>query len=129
MFSLAKRRQNLFADVDGGLNHPYDWKVGVFQYIIGLTIVFVGLVSIEGAALSLVSKLSPVNTRSLIVNVGTTATFLGLAARIMGNFQIVAVDLSHKLINVDIVNSLVVPLLLASLLLRYFIGKKFFFLM
>lgn len=129
VFSVATRASKLFADTNGRPSHPYDWKCGVFQYVIGLMIVFSGLTALEGATLSLLSKVSPINTRSIVINVGTMTTFLGLLARLLGDFDIVMVDLSHKVINTDIINSLVLPLLLASLLLSYLVGKNFFFLM
>jgi hypothetical protein len=129
MFSVASRAPKLFADTNGRPSHPYDWKLGVFQYGIGLIIVFTGLTALEGAALSLLSKVAPVNTRSIIINVGTMATFLGLAARLLGDFEIVMLDLSHKVINTDIINSLVLPLILGSFLLTYLVNKHFFFLM
>lgn len=90
---------------------------------------FTGLIALEGAALSLLSKTSPANTRSIIINVGTITTFLGLAARLLADIQILLIDLSHKLINTDIVNALVLPLVLACYLLIYFVNKHFFFLM
>lgn len=127
--SVATRAQNLLTDISGQPNHPYDWKLGVYQYTIGLSTVFAGLTALEVAALSLLSKVSPVNTRSIVINAGTIATFLGLAARLMGDSLILIIDLSHKLINVDIVNSLVFPLVLACFLLIYLIKKHFFFLM
>lgn len=128
---MAKLGQNLFADVAGqsSHHHRYDGNFGVWQYTLGLAVAFVGLVSLEGAALSLLSKVSPPNRRSIIVNAGTVVTFLGLAARVIGNFQIVAIDLSHKLINTDIVNSLVIPLLVVGILLKYVVNKHYFFLM
>jgi hypothetical protein len=129
LFSVATRAPQLFADTNGRPSHPYDWKIGVLQYTIGLTIVFTGMTALEGASLSLLSKVSPVNTRSIIINVGTMATFLGQAARLMGDFQIVMIDLSHMVINTDIVNSLVLPLIVACFLLTYLVNKHFFFLM
>jgi hypothetical protein len=129
MFALAELIPSLFADTKGRLSHPYDWKLGVVQYVIGLTIVYSSLIALEGAALSLLSKVSPINTRSIIVNVGTVTTFLGLSARILGDFQIVMIDLSRKLINTDIVNALIVPLIVSCFVLTYLIKKHFFFLL
>jgi hypothetical protein len=126
MFALAQLFPSLLSDTHGRLNHPYDGKLGVIQYVIGLILVYVNFVALEGATLSLLSKLSPINLRSIIVNVGTVATFTCLAARLLGNAHIVAIDVSHKLINTDIVNALVVPLIMASVWILYLIKKNFF---
>jgi hypothetical protein len=56
-------------------------------------------------------------------------TFASLAARVLGDIQILFVGLSHRLINTDIVNSLVIPLLAASIVAYYIVKKHFFFLM
>jgi hypothetical protein len=132
LFSIVLLRENLFADVSDRTTHPYDGNFGVWQYVVGGTIALVGLVALEGAALALFSKVSPIpsSARSMMVlQAGTMVTFLGLATRIVGNLQIVAIDLSHKLINTDIVNSLVIPLILACLVLRYLVIKHYFYLM
>ena len=128
LFSLMSRAPNLLTDTNGHLYH-YDWELGVYQYSFGLLIVLIGLTALEGSSLSLLSKCSPVHARSIFVHVGTIATFVGLVARSLGDFQIVMVDLSHKLINTDIVNALVVPLLFGTLVIAYVVNKHFFFLM
>ena len=129
MFAMAELLPSVFALTDGRPRHLYDWKLGIFQYVIGLILVYSCLVALEGSSLSLLSKLSPSNTRSLIVNVGSMATFLGLIARFLGDFQIVMIDLSDMIISMDIVNALVVPLILACFLLSYLIRKHFFILL
>jgi hypothetical protein len=129
MFALAELLPSVFAVSNGRPRHLYDWKIGAFQYVFGLVLVYLSLVALEGASLSLLSKVSPVNTRSLVVNVGSMATFLGLIARFLGDFQIVMIDLSDMIISMDIVNSLVVPLILACFLLSYLIRKHYFFLL
>jgi hypothetical protein len=96
--------------------------------VIGLTTIFVGLVALEGATLSLLSKVSPPRLRSVVINVGTIATFLGLVARLLGDAQILMVGLSNRLINMDIINSLAVPLLLALCVAAFLLKKHFFFL-
>jgi hypothetical protein len=126
MFTLAQLIPSLLSDTRGRLNHPYDGKLGVVQYVIGLILVYLSYIALEGATLSLVSKLSPINLRSIIINVGTVATFTSLIARILGDAHIVTIDVSHKLINTDIVNALVVPLILASVWISYLIKKNYF---
>ena len=96
--------------------------------MIGFTITFIGLKALQGASRSLLSKVSPVNLKSMGTSIGTIVTFLGLLAQFLADMQIMAVDLSHRVINTDIVNSLVVPILLACLAAFYFVRKHFFFL-
>lgn len=126
---MLQEAPNIFVNTLDRPSHPYDWTLGVFQYTIGLTIIVSGLFALDGAALALLSKTSPPNIRSIFLNLGTIATFVGLTARLIANLQILFVDLSHRLINSDIVNSVVVPLFLASLLLIHVVRKHFFFLM
>jgi hypothetical protein len=128
--SLAGRFSSLLAErPDGPMAHPYDWKFGAFQYVIGLTFTFIGLTSLEGAAQALASKASPSRLSSVSVHVSSLAVFLSFTGRIFADGQIFFVELSHKLINVDIVNSLVVPVFLACFVGLYFVKKHYFFLM
>ena len=126
MFALAQLFPSLLADTPGRLSHPYDGQLGVLQYVLGLILVYICFVALEGATLSLLSKLSPINLRSIVINVGTLSTFICLIARILGDVHIVAIDLSHKLINTDIINALVVPLILVGLWISYLIKQNFF---
>lgn len=128
MFALAQLFPSLLADTPGRLSHPYDGKLGVLQYVLGLILVYVSFIALEGATLSLLSKSSPINLRSIVINAGTLSTFICLIARILGDVHIVAIDVSHKLINTDIVNALVVPLILVSFWISYFIKQNFFIL-
>lgn len=59
----------------------------------------------EGAALSILSKLSPPRFRGVAVNAGTIVVFVGFIARLIGNMQLFFVGLSHRLINTDIINA------------------------
>ena len=111
MFSLVQRAPKLLSKVEAVVEsetatlQPYDWKLGVIQYVVGLTITFVGLISMEGAALSLLSKLAPLRLRSIVINVGTISVFLCFTARILGDAQILFVGVSHRLIDTDMVNA------------------------
>jgi hypothetical protein len=126
--SLATRLPILLVESNGRHTHPYDWRVGLVQYFCGMTTTFAGLVALEGATLSLLSKVSPPRLRSVVINVGTIVTFLGFTARLLGDAHILTVGLSHRLINMDIINSLLVPLFLAALVAVYFLKRHFFFL-
>jgi hypothetical protein len=125
LFSLAQSAPKLLSNVEEALlqsatstQQPYDWKLGVIQYVAGLTTTFVGLISMDGAALSLLSKLAPLRLRSIFINVGTISVFLCFTARILGDAQILFVGVSHRLINTDMINAgtLFVALLISRLL-------------
>lgn len=131
LFSLAGQVENLLNEEDETTFvelHPYDGAFGIVQYIVGFTTVFTGSIALEGASLSLMSKVGPPRLKSVMINCGTIVTFASLAARVVGDVQILFVGLSHRLINTDIVNSLVIPLLIACTLAYYVVKKHFFFL-
>ena len=133
LFSLAGQVENLLNEEDDGPTfvqvHPYDGAFGIVQYMVGFTTVFAGIIALEGASLSLMSKVGPPRLKSIMINCGTIVTFASLAARVVGDVQILFVGLSHRLINTDIVNSLVMPLLIACTVAYYVVKKHFFFLM
>lgn len=128
MFNLAARVPNLLMDTQGRMPQIYDWGLGRFQFVIGLSVAFLAVIAVDGANLSLLSKVSPQRLRSIVINIGTIVSFLSLTARLMADFQILMVDLSHKLINTDIVNALVIPLILMCFVFIYFVKKHYFFL-
>lgn len=128
LLALILRFDQLLVETNGRPSHPYDWKVGVFQYLIGLTIIVSGFVCLEGSTLSLLSKVSPPKLRYGLLHVGTLTTFVGLVGRSLANVHISMVGLSHLLINTDTVNSVVLPLLLLLWVISYFVRRHFFFL-
>ena len=113
---------------DKEYHHPYDWIIGAPQYLCGLAVTFVGITSLEPTTLSLMSKLAPSRTKSIVINCGTVVTILSLTARFIGDVHILAVGLSHRFINTDIVNSLVVPLIITCFAAAYIVRRHFFFL-
>ena len=130
-FSLASRFPSLLSDTDETQRKSlyYDWRLGVLQYVLGFTVVFLGLTALEGSTFALLSKISPPNLRSLVISVGTTATILTMVARLAADMQVLMVGLSHKLINTDMVNSLVVPLFLISFVAIFLVRRHYFFLL
>lgn len=128
LVSLATRLPNLLDDTPGKPHHTYDWILGLAQYLCGGSIMFFGMTALEGSSLSLLSKISPVHLRSIFVNVGTMTTLLALMARLLANVYVLTVGLSHKLINTDIVNSLVLLLLAASLAIVFVVKRHFYYL-
>ena len=129
IFGLLPEIQNLLDEDIRMRRHQYNWFLGKFQYVIGLTVSIVALRSMDVASCSLLSKVAPPDIRRIALNVGTIATFVGLFGQVLADLQISAVVLSHRLINSDVVNALVIPMFLASFLVAYFVRKHFFFLM
>ena len=109
----------------------YDWLLGTIQYFVGFAITFFGLTSLDSSTLSLLSKVSPprIRSSSVALQLGTIVSFVGLVARVVADLQILVVGLSHRLINTDLINSLVMPLLVACIVIAHFVRKHFFFLM
>ena len=129
VFAMIANLKILLTETKDMRHHYYDWLLGIPQYVIGFLITFAGLKALQGASRSLLSKVSPPNLGYIMTNLGTIVTFVGLVAQFLANFQIVAVGLSHRVINTDTVNSLVMPLLIGCIVAYYFVRKHYFFLM
>jgi len=129
---LAQQIKDLLNEtVDKQRESQYDWLLGMVQYFVGFSVAFLSLVAMDSAALSLLSKVSPprIRSSSVALQLGTIVTFVGLAARVIANFQILMIGMSHRVINTDLVNSLVIPLLVVCIVIAHFVRKHYFFLM
>lgn len=129
---LALQIKELMSETeDKQRGSQYDWLVGIIQYFVGFSVTFFGLTALDSAALSLLSKVSPprLRTSSASLQLGTIVTFVTLLARVIADLQILMIGLSHRLINTDLVNSLVLPLLVGCFVIGHFVRKHFFFLM
>lgn len=129
LFSLSARLPKLFTDIEGKGPQVYDGRAGVYQFVFGVSTMLLGVAALESANLSLLSKVSPQNLSGAFVNIGAMATFLTFFGRLCADAYIVLVDLSHKLISTDLVNSISIPILLTSVLVAYVIRKRYFFLL
>ena len=111
-------------------DRKYDWLLGIVQYFVGLAVAFLGVTAIDGATLSLLSKVSPprIRSSSIALQLGTIVTFVSLLARVLADAQILMTGLSHRLINTDLVNSVVIPLFIVCFIVAHFVRKHFFFL-
>jgi hypothetical protein len=131
LFKLIPNVRKLFQENRTERRHNYDWLLGVAQYVIGGVMSFGALRAIDVASRNLLSKMSPPSShRPWNKNyVCTMVTFAGLVSQVFANCQILMVALSHRVINTDIVNALIIPLLIACSLVFYFVRKHYFFLM
>ena len=131
ILTLAYQISDLFAETEKQRDRKYDWLLGIVQYFVGFTVTFLGLTAIDGATLSLLSKVSPprIRSSSVALQLGTIVSFVSLAAKVLANLQILVIGLSHRVINTDMVNSLVIPLLIVCIIVAHFVRKHFFFLM
>ena len=129
LFALIPNIKNLFKENGSNRRHHYDWMLGVGQYIVGFIITFTALRALGIASRSLLSKVSPPNLQNVVINLGTIVTFLTLFSQMFANVYISSIVLSHREINIDILNSLLTPSLIATLLMCYLVRKHYFFLM
>ena len=129
LVNLSVHIRNLMEEAEYTNYHPYDWIFGPYQYLAGLCISFFGMMSLEPTTLALMSKVAPSRMRSVAINCGSIVTIVSLAARCIGDMHILMVGLSHRLINVDIVNSLIFPLIIGCIAAVYIVRRHFFFLM
>ena len=129
LFALIPNIKNLFKEDRSNRHHHYDWMLGVGQYIIGFIIAFTALRALGTGSRSLLSKVSPSNMHNVVINLGTIVTFIALFAQLFADFYIASVVLSQREINIDILNSLLMPSLIATLLMYILLRKHYFFLM
>jgi hypothetical protein len=131
-FALVPNIRILFQENQEERRHQYDWLLGVGQYVLGFFISFGAMHALENAARSLLGKVSPSPSihRSWCNDfIFVMVTFVRLFAQFAANCQITMVVLSHRVINTDIVNALVIPMLIGGFVAAYFIRKHYFFLM
>jgi hypothetical protein len=129
LFALIPNIQNLFKEDHSNRHHQYDWMLGVAQYSIGFIITFTALRSLVVASRSMLSKVSPPNLQNIVINLGTIVTFVSLFSQLFANLYIASIVLSQREINVDILNSLLMPILITTLVVYYLVRKHYFFLM
>lgn len=129
LFALIPNMKNLFKQDRSNRHHHYDWMLGVGQYIVGFIIAFAALRALGVGSRSLLSKVSPSNLQSVVINLGTIVTFATLLSQMFADFYISSVVFSHREINIDILNSLLMPSFIATILMYYLVRKHYFFLM
>ncbi len=129
LFALIPNIKNLLKEDRSNRHHHYDWMLGVGQYIVGFIITFTALRALGIGSRSLLSKVSPPKMNNVIVNLGTIVTFISLFSQLFANFYISSIVLSHREINTDILNSLLMPSLIAAFLMYHLARKHYFFLM
>lgn len=128
-FALMPNVNNLFKEDRSNRHHQYDWMLGVEQYIIGFIITFTALRALGIGSRSLLSKVSPPNLQNIVLNLGTITTFITLFAQFFAYCYIASIVLSQREINIDILNSLLMPISITTCLMYYLVRKHFFFLM
>lgn len=128
---LARHKGDLFRESkipNTSHTHPYDWFLGLYQFVLGFVVTFCGSAVLEGVTLSLMSKVAHPKLNATAINCGSIITFITLFSKVVGDVHILAVGLSHRIINTDIVNSLVFPLICACGAAYYVVKRHFFFL-
>jgi len=108
---------------------PYDCLFGCYQYFFGLGFCFLGVWLLRSSSLSLMSRLTTAPLTGNVVTTGAIITFVGLLGKSLADIHLLGVSLSNRAINNDLINSLIVPLLIASVVLYFIVKKHFFFLL
>jgi len=128
-FALMPNLNNLFKEDRSNRHHQYDWMLGVGQYVVGFIITFSALRALGIGSRSLLSKVSPPNLQNIVVNLGTITTFITLFSQFFAYCYISSIVLSQREINIDILNSLLMPISITACLMYYLVRKHYFFLM
>jgi len=129
LFALIPNMQNLFKEDRENRRLQYDWMLGVVQYSIGFIITFTALRSLGVASRSLLSKVSPPNLQNIVINLGTIVTFVSLFSQLFADLYIASIVLSQREIDIDILNSLLMPISIATLMIYYLVRNRYFFMM
>jgi hypothetical protein len=110
--------------------HPntyYDKSLGFIQYLFGSLIVVVGIISLEGSTLSLISKVAPSKLERSVLNLGLLVTLIRQSTRFIADVVILCVSLSHRITNADIINSLVILVAVMCCAVYHFGVKRHFY--
>lgn len=109
----------------------YDGSLGVSQYVIGSSIIFLSMTVLEGASLQLVSKASPFKLNYAIANISLISAIIGNLGRILGDTMVTLIGVYCSRVNssIDMVNALFVPLIVLCFLYSYIVRRHYFFLL
>lgn len=110
------------------LRTKYDWRVGRVQYCVGVSIMFICCIALEGVTLSLMSKVSPSRLNVSPFNCSILVPLLVCLGRMIGDAILLTVGISHRIINTDMVNSVSIVVLCLCWPCLHLVKKYFFFL-
>lgn len=106
----------------------YDWKVGLYQYCLGTSIVFSSSIMIGSASLSLMSKTSNDKLNTSSVNCNSLCPWFGCLGKVISGILLSFVVFSHHHLYTDMVNSISIFLMAAYWFCHRQIKKYYFFL-
>lgn len=122
------QRFRQFFEVEKNAPRNYDWAAGVYQYCIGTLFLFASTVLLEGTSLNLMSKVSSEKLNSSAINCNVMIPFIEYLGKVLGCTIVFLVGVSHRLVYVDIVNSIAFFLIVMAVFCRYLVKKHYFFL-
>ncbi|GMH89244.1 hypothetical protein TrVE_jg3157 [Triparma verrucosa] len=109
--------------------HVYDNPFGLYQYIVGVTWLFMGTIMLEGVVTSLMAKSCPSKLNNTFINAGFLATLVGTAGRVMADGFIVGAGYMHSRDGLDFVNSVFLQVLIFISLSIWLVHRSFYHLL
>ena len=104
-------------------------SIGKFQYLLASIIIFVSCIIVEGSTFSSMSKVVPLKKKFSVISCGLLVTILSSIGRHMADYCVsFAVVFNIRVIEIDIVNLLFVPLTLISAIFYVVVKRNYFFL-
>eukprot|EP00980_Cylindrotheca_fusiformis_P011284 scaffold2597_cov116-Cylindrotheca_fusiformis.AAC.12 len=95
---------------------PYDYGAGPVVYILFLSLIFVGIIVLEGVDTSIMAKTTPPKLNKCFLNTGLLATLVGTIGRVFADGIITSSALLDRHIFVDFVNATFFPLMILALI-------------
>jgi len=131
LFVLFLDIRNIFHQEKSPYPEPavkYDWPLGSVQYCVGVSLILMCCVALEGVSISLMSKVSPSRLNVSAFNCSAIVPLLFCQGRLIGDALLLTVAFSHRIINTDMVNSIIFIVSLLWCACIYLVRKHFFFL-
>lgn len=131
LIRLFFETRNIFRQETEPYSEPrtkYDWRFGRVQYCVGVTVIFICCIALEGVTLSLLSKVSHPRLNVSTFNCSVIVPLLICLGRIFGDAILLSVSISHRIINTDVVNSVSFVVLCLCWPCLHLVKKYFFYL-
>ena len=109
--------------------HDYDGDFGIYQFVIGVSWVFLATIMLEGVVTSLMAKSAPSRLESSFLNAGLLVTLVGTLGRVMGDSFVVTAGYLHSFQGLDFTNGVLILLLLALGVGLYHTTSSYYYLL
>lgn len=130
LINLFIHIQDIFEEIpiSSDFTTYYTWGIGKAQYLIGTAVMFFSCVTIEGSALSLMSKVSPKRLNRLPINCSTIAPMATCLGRLFGDVALFIMAYSRRNFNTDMINSISFFVFCTCFACYYVVRRHYFFL-